>query len=97
MGKKKKKRKTKGEREQKVSKENGILLSSPSFLDGREGRKERFSNGENRLLPAGYIDPLEQGRRVDPRIKRRNNVEQTSRSGREKVTKDEWRGRVEKR
>lgn len=37
---KKKKRKTKREREQKVSKENGILLSSPSFLDGREGRKE---------------------------------------------------------
>lgn len=63
---------------------------------GEEGTGRSDSQTAKSPSAGRYIDPLpEQGRRIAPNKKekqRRTDVE-----GGGKVTKDEWRGRVEKR
>lgn len=66
---------------------------------GEEGTGRSDSQTAKSPSAGRYIDPLpEQGRRIAPNKKekqRRTDVEGGGGEG--KVTKDEWRGRVEKR
>lgn len=67
---------------------------------GEEGTGRSDSQTAKSPSAGRYIDPLpEQGRRIAPNKKekqRRTDVEGGG-GGKGKVTKDEWRGRVEKR
>lgn len=68
---------------------------------GEEGTGRSDSQTAKSPSAGRYIDPLpEQGRRIAPNKKekqRRTDVEGGGGRGEGKVTKDEWRGRVEKR